>query len=98
MIQIAVVNTEKAERLMKALCNHFSQKTSAHYEGDKGYVEFGDGKCELTATASTLTLQVEAQNAEALARLEHVVGDHLQRFTPAEELVIRWGEAQEHSR
>ncbi len=98
MIQIAVVNTEKAERLMKALCNHFSRKTNAHYEGDKGYVEFGDGKCELTAGADTLTLQVEAQNAESLARLEQVVGDHLQHFTPGEDLTIRWGEAQENSR
>jgi hypothetical protein len=98
MIQIAVVNTDKAERLMKALCNHFSNKTSAHYEGDKGYVEFRDGKCELTATASTLTLQVEAQNAESHARLAQVVGDHLQRFTPGEDLAIRWGEIQENSR
>jgi uncharacterized protein len=98
MIQIAIVQTEKAERLMKALCNHFSRKTTARYEGDKGYVDFGDGKCELTAGSSTLTLQVEAQNAEALTRLTQVVADHLERFTPGEELAIRWGEVQENSR
>jgi hypothetical protein len=57
MIQIATIETIKTERLMKALCNHFSRKITAHYEGDKGTIEFGDGKCELTATASALTFK-----------------------------------------
>jgi hypothetical protein len=50
MIQIAIIETSKAERFMKALCNHFVRKNPARYEGDKGYIEFGDGKCEITAS------------------------------------------------
>jgi hypothetical protein len=90
MIQVADIQTDKAERLMKALCNHFARKITAKYEGDKGYIEFGDGKCEITSTPETLTLQVEAGNAESLARVERVVVDHLLRFTPEETFQIDW--------
>ena len=90
MIQIATMETNKAERLMKALCNHFARKITARYEGDKGYIEFGDGKCEITATSSTLTLQVKAENADDLARVERVVVEHLLRFTPEDNFQINW--------
>jgi len=90
MIQIATIETNKAERLMKALCNHFARKITARYEGDKGYIEFGDGKCEITATSSTLTLQVKAENADDLARVERVVVEHLLRFTPEDNFQINW--------
>jgi len=75
---------------MKALCNHFARKITARYEGDKGYIEFGDGKCEITATSSTLTLQVKAENADDLARVERVVVEHLLRFTPEDNFQINW--------
>lgn len=90
MIRIADIKTDKAERLMKALCNHFARKITAQYEGDKGYIEFGDGKCEITVTSDTMKLQVEAENADNLARVERVVVDHLLRFTPDEELQVNW--------
>lgn len=90
MIQIADIKTDKAERLMKALCNHFARKITARYEGDKGYIEFGDGKCEITVTSDTMKLQVEAENADNLARVQRVVVDHLLRFAPDEELQVNW--------
>jgi hypothetical protein len=81
MIQTTTIETNKAERLMKALCNHFARKIKAGYEGDRGYVQFQDGICELTATSDALNLQVQAGNAEQLSRLKGVVVDHLLRFT-----------------
>ena len=90
MIQVTTIETVKAERLMKALCNHFARKITARYEADKGYIEFGDGKCEITATPNTLTLQVEAENADNLSRLKQVVINHLLRFTPGEEFQVNW--------
>ena len=86
MMQVAIIETSKAERLMKALCNHSARKITARYEGDKGYIEFRDGKCEITAAPDTLTLQVEAENADNLARLQQVVVDHLLRIAPGENL------------
>ena len=90
MIQIADIETNKAERLTKALCNHFARKITARYEENKGYIEFGDGKCEITATPSIMRLQVEAENADNLVRVERVVVEHLLRFTPDEEIHVNW--------
>lgn len=90
MIQIATIETSKADRLMKALCNHFARKITSTYQDDKGYIEFGDGKCEIIATSSAMVLQVSAESAESLARVEHVVGEHLLRFTPDDEIEIKW--------
>jgi hypothetical protein len=93
MIRITSIQTDKAERLMKALCNHFARKITARYEGNKGYIDFGDGKCEITATSSTLTFQVEAENTDNLSLVERVIGDHLVRFTPGEDIQITWRDA-----
>jgi uncharacterized protein len=90
MIQVASIQTDKAERLMKALCNHFARKVTGHYEGDKGFIEFRDGKCEITATASTLKFQAEAETSEGLEHVKRAVAEHLLRFTPDEHLEICW--------
>lgn len=90
MIQIANIETTRAERLMKALCNHFARKTDAGYEDDRGFIQFGDGRCELQAGANRLTLFVEAQTGEQLARVQHVVISHLLRFSPEEDLPVIW--------
>ena len=92
MNHIATIETNKAERLMKALCNHFAQRITASYEGDKGYIEFQDGKCEIAVTPNTMTLQFEAENADNLSRLQEVIVDHLQRFTPGENIQINWSD------
>ena len=90
MIQIAAIETDKAERLMKALCNHFARKINARYAVDKGYIEFEDGKCELTATSSLLKFRIEAETAEGLDHVKRAVVKHLERFTPGEDLQIVW--------
>jgi uncharacterized protein len=90
MIQIATIETSKAERFMKALCNHFARKIAARYEGDKGYIEFGNGKCEITATSSALKFQAEAETAEGLDHVKRAVVKHLVRFMPPEDIQIIW--------
>ncbi|MBK6644186.1 MAG: DUF2218 domain-containing protein [Anaerolineales bacterium] len=90
MIQITDIPTDRAERLMKALCNHFARKIDAKYDGDKGYIKFGDGTCEISVTTNVLTLKVEAENLENIERVKRVVVDHLLRFTPDEEIIINW--------
>ena len=90
MIQIATIDTNKAERFMRALCNHFSRKRTAHYEEHKGYIDFGDGKCEITATSSLLTFQAEANTLEGLAHVKRAIEKHLLHFTPGEDLQFDW--------
>jgi uncharacterized protein len=90
MIETAIIETDKAERLMKALCNHFARKITASYEGKKGYIVFGDGRCDITAALSTLKFQAEAETAEGLDHVKRAMANHLQRFTPGEELQLSW--------
>ena len=92
MIQIATIETDKAERLMKALCNHFARKRTASYEGNKGFIDFGDGKCEIIATSSTLIFQAEADTVDGLDHVKRAVDNHLGRFTPDEDIQINWKE------
>ena len=90
MIQIATIETKKAERLMKALCNHFARKITAKYEDDKGHIEFRDGKCKLTATSRLLIFQAEADNVEGLAHVKRAIEKHLLRFTAGEDIQFHW--------
>lgn len=93
MIQITTIETDKAERLMKALCNHFAQKITARYEGDKGYIEFGDGKCEITATSSTLKFLAESETTDGLDHVKRAVEKHLLRFAPEDNYHFHWSES-----
>lgn len=84
------VKTEKAQRYLKALCNHFSHKVQASYSDDRGHVDFGFGTCEMQAEADRLTLQIQADNNEGFARVKYVVADHLERFSSDEALQVMW--------
>jgi hypothetical protein len=90
MIQIAIIETNKAERLMKALCNHFARKVTARYEGNKGYIDFGDGKCEITTTPSTLKFQAESDAVDGLDHVKRAVAKHLTRFSPEDNFQFNW--------
>jgi len=90
MIQIASIETNNAERLMKALCNHFARKITAKYEGDKGTIEFGDGKCEITATSSSLEFLAEANTIGGLDHVKRAVAKLYSVFTSGEDIQIDW--------
>lgn len=86
------VTTPRAERYLRALCNHFNRKVTASYSGSRGMVEFGFGTCEMNVDAETLSIHVEADNAEHFARVKHVVADHLERFAATEALRVSWSD------
>ena len=95
MFTTATVKTEKAERYMKALCNHFSRKVSASYEGNIGSVDFGSGSCMLEAKDDALILKVESDTVQNLTQLEQVMSSHLIRFTQNEILEVKWIDEEE---
>lgn len=86
----AAVETPKAARYLKALCNHFDRKATAEYTDTRGTVQFGFGRCELNALDHTLLIDVQADDAENFARIKHVVADHLVRFSTDEALNVQW--------
>ena len=86
----AVVETPKASRYMKALCNHFNRKVTAEYNDTEGNVQFGFGDCQMNANDTALTIHVQADNGENFGRVKAVVDSHLVRFVNNETLEIVW--------
>ena len=93
MTSTVEIKTAKAERLMKALCNHFARKTQASYENNQGHIQFQFGNCELESTISALIIRVESSDLENLSRTQRVVAEHLIRFAPEESLQFSWNDA-----
>lgn len=86
----ARVETAKAPRYLKALCNHFAHKVTASYDDMNGRIQFPFGDCELNATADALYITVTAPDEMMFARTKDVVADHLVRFGEKEELTVTW--------
>src|SRR3712207_7704722 len=59
----------------------FPYTTLFRSAGGTGKVVVGDG---------VLTLVAEAPDAETLARVQHVLGNHLERFAQRSELRVAW--------
>lgn len=89
----ARVETPKASRYLKALCNHFNRKVTAEYDDNRGTVQFGFGDCEMDADDHVLVIRVQADNDENFARVKYVVSDHLERFSGDEALQVAWVES-----
>jgi hypothetical protein len=86
----ADVPTDAPERYAKQLVSHLGRKvewstdgpvSTAGIAGGTGTVEVGDG---------VLILRAEAADTESLARVQDVLGRHLERFGQRNELVVTW--------
>ena len=86
----ADVPTDSPERYAKQLVSHLGRKvewttdgpvSTAAIAGGTGVVEVGDG---------VLTLRAQAPDGESLARVQDVLGRHLERFGQRNELVVTW--------
>ncbi|HVY16385.1 MAG TPA: DUF2218 domain-containing protein [Rhodopila sp.] len=88
----ARVPTNMPRRYLGQLCKHFQHKLPVTLDEWRGRIEFPAGACELDAAAvgGTLLMRVTAQDQDALARLEDVVGRHFERFAFRDELKVQW--------
>jgi hypothetical protein len=86
----ADVPTEAPARYAKQLVSHLGRRvewttegtvSTAEIAGGTGVVEVGDG---------VLLLRAQAADAEALERVQDVLGRHLERFGQRNELVVTW--------
>lgn len=77
---IGSFTTENAGKYLIQLCKHFGHKVPARIDGDRGQVTFQIGEALLTADGSRLTARLIAQDQDAIARLQHIIDDHLKRF------------------
>ncbi|MQA86036.1 MAG: DUF2218 domain-containing protein [Streptosporangiales bacterium] len=84
------ITTERSARYVKQLCEHLGRRIEAEWDQGGGRLTFAFGTCELQATPGALTLHARAGDEESLARIEDVVGRHLERFGGRDELVVTW--------
>ncbi len=82
------VETAKASRYLQALCGHFSSKVKTEWTKVAGEVDFGFGRCSMTADDSNLVINVYSETEEALPRLKHFMTRHLEKFAVNEGLKI----------
>ncbi|HUZ72406.1 MAG TPA: DUF2218 domain-containing protein [Stellaceae bacterium] len=90
----ARVATALAQRYMTQLCKHFEHRLPAQCGAAEGSVEFPYGVCRMAVPEpALLVLRAEAGDEAALARLEHTVVRHLERFAFRDKPAIVWRRA-----
>ena len=75
---------------MKQLCRHFGHKNPAEFTDTDGRIEFEFGTCEFDAQSDVLVLRAYAADEESVARVEHVIGSHLERFAHRDPVQVTW--------
>jgi hypothetical protein len=89
----ADVPTDTPERYAKQLVAHLGRRVEWTTDGDTSTARFGDGTGRVVVGAGVLTLLAEAPDAEGLARVQDVLGRHLERFGQRNELAVTWRDA-----
>ncbi|WP_207483668.1 DUF2218 domain-containing protein [Arenibaculum pallidiluteum] len=84
----ARVETAAGSKYLVQLCKHFAHKITVEYGEGRGRAQFPFGLCLMTAEPDALHLCCQAEDAEALARIEWILTDHLQRFAWREKPAI----------
>jgi uncharacterized protein len=87
----ARVRTDRSARYGKQLAAHLGRRNGGEWDdaAERGWIQLGSGRADLSCTADALLITVEA-DAESVGQLEDVVGRHLVRFGTRDELVVTW--------
>lgn len=86
--------TLNASRYLQQLCKHFAHKIEVQYDAHEALCQLPVGPARMTATEGELIVQVEAPDAEGLARARGVIDSHLQRFAFREDFsAMDWTQA-----
>lgn len=86
----ADVPTDTPERYAKQLVAHLGHRVSFETVGDTSTATFGGGTGRVVVGDGVLTLYASAPDEESLARVEDVLGRHLERFGQRNELTVAW--------
>jgi len=86
----ADVETATAARYSKQLVSHLAHRVHFVTDGSTSTALFGEAKGSIVVGDGVLTLLAEAPDVEALARVQHVLGSHLERFGQRHELSVTW--------
>ena len=86
----AEVVTDRPERWAKQLVSHLSHK-APHAQTERGdELTIGDGLGVVSVQPGFVVLEAHANSDEMLARVEDVLGRHLERFAEKDGLAVSW--------
>ena len=71
-------------------CYHFSRKITVDCDDHQGRAQFPWGLCEMRADCETPHFAVSAEEAEALARVQHTIDEHVKLFARKTPLAVQW--------
>ena len=86
----ADVPTDVPGRYAKQLVSHLGRKVEFVEDGGTWTAHVGGSIARITVGDGVLVLRAEAPDVEALQRLEHALGNHLERFGQRKELTVTW--------
>jgi hypothetical protein len=87
----ADVATDNPARYAKQLVSHLGRRlTTETQDGARHVISFDGGQCVLLERDGVLQLQATAQDADALAQVQDVIGRHLERFGERAGLTVSW--------
>jgi uncharacterized protein len=88
-----VVETDAAARYAKQLLAHLGRKNPVEpLDGaaDGGRIRFAYGTGSVRPVGGHLVLEAAAADMDSLARVEDVLGRHLERFGARRDLAVSW--------
>jgi len=86
----AVVQTARPSPDLLQLAKHFRHKLDVSFDERAAVIPFAFGHAALAAGEDTLIIDAYAQTPADLARVEQVIGSHLDRFGRRDELTVAW--------
>ena len=90
----STILTGAAQGYLALLCDHFAARVPASAQGREARISFTTGEVRLRASPMTLMVTADAEEPDALARLEGLVERHLKRLAQSEAgLAVEWRRA-----
>ena len=86
----ADVATDAPARYAKQLVSHLGRRVQWTTDGAVSTAEIGGGTGVVEVGEGVLHLRAQAPDPESLARVQDVLGRHLERFGQRNELVVSW--------
>jgi hypothetical protein len=72
--------TASGSKYLQQLCKHWSHKFEVEFSTDRGQVRFPSAVATIEASADTLIVTIETDDADSVEQLKEVVANHLDRF------------------
>ncbi len=90
----ADVTTDAPDRYAKQLVAHLGRKLEFTRAGATSTATIGAATGQIVVGDGVLTLVASGDEEDAVARVEHVLGSHLERFGQRNELTVAWTRTQ----